>query len=292
MGALLAILSAVLAAPLGLLSALPAREGVGAAELAFWRAALAWPLFALHARVTRAPPLDRRGLAASIGLGAAGLAALYCTYQVALREAGVLLGTALAESAPLLVVPLARLLLGERLSRGRLLGCGLALAGLLCVCGEALGGPLGLRPLLAGLLASAVYALFYVGSALASAGRAPARVLAAAMPAAALVLLPGARLAPRSAAACASMGLLALACTYGSYLAKTEALARIGAARVAALGTLEPVLASLLAVLVLHEVAGPAFVVGLALELLGLLLLAWPAARTAGAGPGSASSPG
>jgi probable blue pigment (indigoidine) exporter len=206
-----------------------------------------------------------------------GIAGLYVAYQVALREAGVLLGTALAESAPLFVVPLARLLLGERLSPARLLGCALTLAGVACCFGGA-AGPVGLRALGAGLLASLAYAVCYVGSALVSKGRAPARVLAAAMPAAALALLPGVRFGGHSPAAWGCIALLALACTYGAYLAKTEALARSGAAVVSALGTLEPLLASALAVVVLREPLSRGFAAGLVLELLGLVLVAWPAA--------------
>ena len=59
MGVLLAILSAVLAAPLGVLSVLPARAGIGPAALSFWRATLACPLFAEQKRLAgRAVPAD------------------------------------------------------------------------------------------------------------------------------------------------------------------------------------------------------------------------------------------
>ena len=61
-----------------------------------------------------------------------------------------------------------------------------------------------------------------------------------------------------------------------AYLTKTAALARIGAARVAALGTLEPVLATLLALAVLHERVTVALAAGLFVEMAGLALVAFP----------------
>ena len=276
MGVLLALLAAVLAAPLGVLSAVPARAGVGPAALSFWRAALAWPLFAAHARATRSPPLDAAGFRAALALGGLCIAALYVTYQLALREAGVLLGTALAEAAPIWVVPIARLVLRERLSVKRLAGCGLTVAGLLVFFGDALQRGVGLRALLAGLLASVTYAAYYVASAAAAAGRPASRVLGVSMFAAALVLAPFARTARASPSGWACVALVAVVCTYGAYLTKTAALARIGAARVAALGTLEPVLATLLALAVLHERVTVALAAGLFVEMAGLALVAFP----------------
>ena len=276
MGVLLAILSAVLAAPLGVLSVAPARAGIGPAALSFWRAALACPLFAVHARAVRSPPLDAAGFRAALVLGGAGIAALYVTYQLALQDAGVLLGTALAESAPIWVIPIARIALRERISTRRLAGCCLTVAGLLVFFSDALASGAGLRALLAGLLASITYAAYYVGSAAAAAGRPAARVLSVATFAAAMVLSPFARTGSASPAGWACVVVLAVACTYGSYLTKTEALARIGAARVAALGTLEPVLASALALVVLHERVTAALAAGLFIELAGLVLVALP----------------
>lgn len=52
-----------------------------------------------------------------------------------------------------------------------------------------------------------------------------------------------------------------------------------GAARTAALGTLEPVLAALLALLLLHEPVSRSILAGLALELAGLILVASPRVR-------------
>ena len=76
--------------------------------------------------------------------------------------------------------------------------------------GDALLSGIGLRALLAGLLASVTYAAYYVASGAVAAGRSAARVLAVAMFAAALVLAPFARTARASPAGWACLALLAV----------------------------------------------------------------------------------
>src|SRR5687768_3969976 len=113
------LLAAVLWGLLGPASYVALRDGVAPLEIAFWRAALAAPLFAAHAVAAgggRAAFRAARGdLPALAAFGVVGVSVFYGAYQLAVREGGAALAAVLLYTAPAWVALLARGVLGERL---------------------------------------------------------------------------------------------------------------------------------------------------------------------------------
>jgi drug/metabolite transporter (DMT)-like permease len=266
-GVLLALLAAVSAAPIGVLSA-GARSGP--LGISFLRAATAAPLFWAAARLSRAPALQLRDILGAVALGALGVPCLFASYQLALRVAGVSLGTALAESAPVFVVLFSPLILRERLTHRRVIGALIAAVGVALACTPLHAVSIG--AITAGLMASVTYAGFYLASGAILAHAPPTRVMAVAMSAATVVLAPFASEISASESLLPIFGLGAVS-TFVAYLAKAESIARIGAARGAAFSSLEPALAIGLSTWLVHEPRGPLFLPGAFVELVGIWLV-------------------
>lgn len=184
------------------------------------------------------------------------------------------LGTAIAEAAPALVVPLARGVLGEPMTVRRVAGSLVTVGGVWLASGAPSPIELPWPALLPSALAALAYASFYVASARLGPASGSPRALGLATATSAVVLLPSARMPAHPSVTLGALLLLALVCTYGAYLAKGAAIARLGATRVAALCAVEPALAALAGVLVLGEHVPSTFVPGLAVEAAGVVLLA------------------
>jgi drug/metabolite transporter, DME family len=214
-------------------------------------------------------------------LSGACVAAYQATFFAAVADTGVAVGTVVAiGSAPVFAGVLARAFAGERLG-GRWAGAtALGCAG---VCTLVLGGGSGGEVSLPGvglaLLAGAGYGGYAVaGKKLMDQGATPEALMASVFSIGAVVLLPLLALAP--AGALLSRPGLALAVYLGvvptalAYILFARGLERIGASETATLTLAEPVTAAALGFALLGERPGTAALIGAALVLAGLALLA------------------
>jgi drug/metabolite transporter (DMT)-like permease len=246
-------------------------SGVPATEVAFWRAALASPLFLAHAARTRALRVRPRDLPAVVGFALVGVTLFYASLNLAIDAGGVSLAFVLLYTAPAFVALLAAALLGERLTRLKGALVALSVVGVALV--SASGGA-GVHPSPAavawGLAAGLSYSSYYLFGKWALRRYAPATVFAYVMPVGALGLLPLVRFEAVEAGGGAwlDLALMAVLSTYVAYFVYYTGLRSVEASRAVLVATLEPVLATLLAAALFGERLGALGVLG------GLLVLA------------------
>jgi DME family drug/metabolite transporter len=286
-GLVLIVLAAMLWGTTGLTSKVLNRlSAVDALSVGALRLITAFPALLLLAQ-TLAPgsllPLLKRDWRAVLILGAA-MAGYNGSFFAALARTSVTAGTLLALcTAPLFVAALARIFLHEPLTRPVLLALAAGLSGTALLVGGQGGRDLlrldyalgNLLALAAGL-SYAVYAL--VGRAKAR-GAPPASLAALSFTTAAILLTPfalanGLRLPTNFPAwlAVLYLGLVPTALAYALYLSGLRAVP----ATMASIGTLiEPLTASLLAALFLHEHLTPSGLLGAGLLLSSLAILSF-----------------
>ena len=255
---------------------------LGAARLAC--AALLLVLLAVRAG-------SRSGVGAALrlpgtGVAGAGQASFQVCFLAAVASTGVAVGTLLAiGSAPLWAGLLTRRVTRAWWTATAMAGSGLVL---LVLAGQEVRlAPLGV---VAALGAGLSYAVYLAGSErVVAAGVAPVPAVAAAFTVAAVLLAPALVLGDlawvTSPEGVALVVYLAVGPTLIAYLLLYAGLGGLPPSTVATLGLAEPVVATVLGVLVLGEVLQPAGVVGLLLVLAALLVLA-----RASAGPRSRRS--
>lgn len=133
-GYLLVFAAAVLWGLIGVFSQGILDAGVGALEIAFWRAALAGALFAAHARLTGQLKLaGARDFGALAAFAGVGVTLFYAAYTLAVQTGGVSLASLLLYSAPAFVALAAWALLGEALTLSKLGLLALTLVGVALV---------------------------------------------------------------------------------------------------------------------------------------------------------------
>ncbi|MPY65332.1 DMT family transporter [Deinococcus sp. SDU3-2] len=270
----LILTAAVLWGLLGILGKGAQGAGVGALEVAFWRAALGGGLFALHAGLTRADLPRGRDLGATVLFGLVGVSVFYGAYQLAVRTGGASLGSVLLYTAPAFVALLGWGLLRERLGGREALAVAGTLGGIALI---SLGGGQGVTVTGAalgwGLLSGLTYSLYYLYGKAFFGRYAPAALYAVALPVGALGLLPFVEFGAKTPAAWASLAGIAVLSTYFAYLAYSAGLKHLPATRASVIASLEPVVAAGLAAALFGErlsavaLVGAALVIGAALVL-------------------------
>ncbi|MEF2278753.1 EamA family transporter [Deinococcus sp. YIM 134068] len=263
---LLILVAAVLWGLLGILGKNAQAAGVGALEVALWRAVLAGGLYALHAGVTRARLPRGRDLLVTAIFGILGVSVFYGSYQLAVRAGGASLASVLLYTAPAFVALLGWGLLRERPGWREAAAIAGTLAGIALI---SLGGGQGVNVTGAalgwGLIAGFTYSLYYLYGKAFFGTYAPHALLAVALPVGALGLLPFVTFSAKTPGAWASLVAIAVFSTYLAYLAYGAGLRRLPATRASVIASLEPVVAAGLAALLFDERLSPTALLGAAL---------------------------
>ncbi|KGJ71745.1 hypothetical protein GY21_20140 [Cryobacterium roopkundense] len=245
------------------------------AMLAIWRPR---SKLSSHARVVRWP---RRGSVALVCAGALGVAAYQPAFFLGTGENGVAVGTLVAlGSAPALTGLLEWLVLRRRPTGRWAVATAVAAAGVLVLSGvlSGLDGSLTALGLAGSIAAGASYAVYTLSSkALLDRGWDPASTMGATFGIAALGLLPVLVVSDvtwlTEPAGLATALWLAVITTAVAYTFFAQGLQSLPAARVATITLLEPVTATILGIVVLHENFSVATVIGVSLLLAGLAIL-------------------
>jgi DME family drug/metabolite transporter len=260
-------------------------EGAALTGVGFWRIAVATAgLLAIGLVRRDLLRVDRAGLLA-IGLGGGALVALFeVAYQYAIAGAGVAGAATLLYTAPLLVALLGRMLLKERLTAARIV---LALVVLFGVYLTVRGGE-GVETLFesreaglaAGVTGGLLAALAYAGTTLLARWAVPrygsARVLFLELAGGTFILgmfLPAIGRPPAlpdTPSAWIYVGLLSLGAVVGANLLFFGALKRIEAAPAAVAASIEPVIATVMALILFGQALSASGWSGLVLVVAGV----------------------
>lgn len=269
-----------------------ALAGVDASPIAVGaaRIVIGGGILGLLAVARRSPSRPTAGSRAStaplIVLGALGVLAYQPLFFLGTRENGVAIGTVVAlGSAPIATGIVDAVRLRRAPSARWMLATAVALAGVVLVSGVT-GGAVALSPggLLGSVGAGVSYALYTVcGKALIDRGWDSTRVMGTVFGVSALASVPilvlsGTQwlLTPNGFALALWLGVVTTAI---AYLLFGWGLARLSAVTVSTLTLAEPLAATLLGLLVLHEQLTPVSTLGLALIAVGLAVVSAPARR-------------
>ncbi len=281
-GPLLIAGAAALWSLLGILGKVAQAEGIGPAEISFWRAALAGVCFVVHAVAIRARAPRGRDLVTTVAFGLVGVSLFYSAYQFAVREGGASLASVLLYTAPAFVALLSWVLLKERLTGRTLLAVVGSLTGIALV---SLGGGRGVAVSVSsvgwGLTSALTYSAVYLYGTFFFDRYRPPALFAIAMPVGALGLLPWVPFAHKSTTAWLALAGLAILCTYVAYVLYSAGLRLLAATRASVIASLEPVLASLLAMALFGERLGIVAIGGAVLVIGAAVLLAMKSAEEA-----------
>ncbi|GHF92894.1 membrane protein [Deinococcus piscis] len=271
------VLAACLWGLLGIFGKYAQGAGISPLEVAFWRAVLGGVLFGLHAGVTRQTVPRGRDLLWTGLFGIVGVSLFYAAYQLAVQAAGASLASVLLYTAPAFVALWGWLLLREPTGLRELGAVALTLGGIALI---SLGGGENIQvtpaALTWGLLSGFSYSLSYLYGKLFFGRYSSAALYAVALPIGALGLLPLTDFSPKSLVAWAALGGIALLSTYLAYLLYSMGLARLSATQTSVIASLEPVIASLLALALFGEKPGLLALLGAGLVLGATLLLSAP----------------
>ncbi|MBU1041485.1 MAG: DMT family transporter [Proteobacteria bacterium] len=252
-GYLYVLCAAALWALIGPLSKQAIAYGVAPLEAAFWRSALGWSLFAVHALATRSCKLQRADAPAVAAFGVFGVATLFGAYILSIHYVGAALASVLLYTAPAWVAVLAWLMLGESMTGNKILALCMTLIGVACVSlgpsllsGQGLGA-VNLPGILLGLLSGLSYATYYIFGKRYLGRYATPTLFLYALPVGCLCLLPFVTFGQRTWQAWLTLAALGLTTTYGAYSVYYAGLRCLEATRTAIVASLEPVLAATLA---------------------------------------------
>jgi drug/metabolite transporter, DME family len=274
-GYLLVALAAVLWGLLGPVARIALQEGLQPLELGFWRALIAGSLCALVSMGRRTAPIPRREIPGVLGFGVVGVAIFYAAYFQAVDLGGAALAAILLYTAPAWVALASFLWLGERITGRTAMAVGLTMSGVAAVAlaggeiGRASGGGVAW-----GLIAGLSYASYYVVGKWYFSRYGTLTVLAYALPAGALLLLPFVAFQPRSGAVWLVILFVAVVPTFAAYLIYGAGLVRVNATRAATVAAIEPVVAAAAAFLMWDERFTAIGYLGAALVLSAVFLVA------------------
>lgn len=269
-GALFVVGAASLWATFGLFAKRLYGDGFRPVELASVRAFVAFAVVLPIALATGTRLRVRPGTAVFlVAYGIIGFAVFELVYLAALASLPVSVGAALLYTAPAFVLLIARVTLGERVDAARLRALALVLVGVVLVTGAARaaagGSGLPLDGVLMGLAAGFAYAVYTVLSKAAVARAAPLVALTWSFGAAALALWPFASPVEvlgrgTSVVWLVGLGIVPTLLAYALFL---RALRVLRASAASMIASVEPVVAALLAVLLLGERLHPEQVLGI-----------------------------
>lgn len=292
-GGLVAVLvllaGATLWGAIGPVAQLAFAAGLRPIELAFWRALLAAPCFALLAlRAGGGWPRGRDLLGVAV-FGVVGIAGMYGALFAAVDLGGAPLAAVLLYTGPAWVALAQRVLHGQRLGDTARVALVLSLAGVVVLVGPGAAVRPAPAAVVAGLLSGAAFATHFVLAPRYVARFGSPSVYAWAMAAGAVVLAPAARPQLPPVAALPPLVFVVLGSTVLASLCFGYAVTRLAPVRAAVLSTWEPVVATLLAWAVWGIAIGAGQVVGTGMVLASAALMS---AGRDGSSPDGTAGPG
>jgi drug/metabolite transporter (DMT)-like permease len=277
----LVLAAACLWGAIGVIGRRAFQDGMAPLEISFWRAAISGGLFLAHAALTQRLWLQRpRDLILFILFGLLGVSLFNASYFLAVQSGGVTLATIMLYTAPAFVAVAAHFLFGERLSLHKLFLIALTIGGIGLISLSGSGQVKMVSTALAwGLVSGATYALYYLFGKYVLPRYQTITVMALAMPIGAMGLAPLVSFGFRPLSAWLAVTGLAVISTYLAYQLYYAGLRHIEASRAVLVASIEPVVASLLAILFYKENLSWLGYLGAALVIGSAVASSWPQKR-------------
>lgn len=244
---------------IGIFSSIAFAQGVSPMEVAFWRGVLAWLCFGAQALILGQTRLEKRDIPMLAFFGVFGIFLFYVAYQYAVKTGGAALASVLLYTAPAWVVVCSFFFFRERLSAYKILAVVLVVAGVYLISrsgGTRVGqsvASLGVLALLSGLTAGLCYSLYYTVGKYFSKRYSSANLFLYVLPVGILCMLPLVDFVPKNMTAWAALIVLATVSTYLANFCYYQGLKYLEAGRASIVATLEPVVATAAAFVILGE---------------------------------------
>ncbi len=264
---------------IGPFSRMAFQEGLPPMEVAFWRAFLAWILFAGHAVFRREVKLYKKDIGYLLAFGFCGVTLFYYFYQMAVRQGGAALAAVLLYTAPAWVILFSRIFFKEAITPMKLLALFLTITGVSAISignsvgGNAAGVSFHVAAIGFGLLSGFCYSLYYIFGKFFSGRYSSATLFLYILPIGFLGMLPWVTFTHKTPTAWLALGLLVVICTYGANSCYYAGLKYLEAGRAAIVATVEPVMAAVVAYFWWQEVFSPLGYLGSALVLTAVILM-------------------
>ena len=240
---------------IGIFSAVAFSQGLGPAEVAFWRALLAWGCFGTQAVWLRQTKVDRRDLPLLTFFGLFGITLFYIAYQYAVKNGGAALAAVLLYTAPAWVVVSSLVLFREKLTVIKTTAVVLVMAGVYLISGTGIGGDTAIAPIaiISGLISGFCYSLYYTAGKYFSTRYSSANLFLYVLPIGALGTLPFVEFTDKTPIAWSALIGVAVVSTFFANYCYYNGLKRLEAGRASIVATLEPVVAAVAAYLIYGE---------------------------------------
>ncbi len=244
---------------IGIFSSIAFAQGLEPLEVAFWRALFAWFCFAAQALLLGQTRLERRDIPLLGFFGVFGIFLFYVSYQYAVKSGGAALASVLLYTAPAWVVVCSFFIFRERLSGSKILAVVLVIAGVYMISRSGGGkaateaSPAGLLALVSGLVAGLCYSLYYTVGKYFSGRYSSANLFLYVLPVGIVCMLPLVEFAPKNAAAWGALIAVSTVSTYLANYCYYQGVKYLEAGRASIVATLEPVVATAAAYVILGE---------------------------------------
>ncbi|MDR2891888.1 MAG: EamA family transporter [Deltaproteobacteria bacterium] len=254
-GYMFVLLAAIIWSSIGILSRLPISHGITPLEIGFWRAAIGGTLFIIHALATaqhRIKPADALRMTL-FGLACVGL--FFPIYALSVQKGGAAQAAVLLYTAPFWVVVAARIFFKESLTIAKLAALVIAAAGvaLLCLSGGGIPQDSDIEGVLYGLASGLLFSGHFLFSKVNLERFSAVTIYMYGLCTGALFMLPLVDFQPKGTDDWVCLFGIGAICTYLGYVIYCAGLRRLDAGKTAILCNLEPVLATIMAVLIWDE---------------------------------------
>lgn len=245
---------------IGILSSFAFAQGLAPIEVSFWRGLFAWFCFGTQALISGQTRLHRKDLPLFIFFGIFGISLFYVSYQYAVKTGGAATAAVLLYTAPAWVLVCSYLIYRERLSFFKIIAVVMVICGVYLIAtsgksgeGSQLSASLGSVAILSGLTAGFCYSLYYTVGKYFTSRYTSANLFLYVMPIGILCLLPFVEFAPKNLTAWSALIALAVVSTYLANYCYYQGVKYLEASRAAIAATLEPVVATVAAYVILGE---------------------------------------
>lgn len=244
---------------IGIFSSIAFAQGLEPMEVAFWRALLAWLCFGTQALIRGETRLIRKDIPLFVFFGVFGIFIFYVAYQYAVKSGGAALAAVLLYTAPAWVVVCSFFIFRERLGLHKILAVVLVIIGVFMISrsgsefrGDSISS-FGIIALASGLISGFCYSLYYTVGKYFSLYYSSANLFLYVLPVGFLCMFPLVEFAPKNSTAWAALISVSIISTYLANYCYYRGVKYLEAGRASIAATLEPVVATAAAYVILGE---------------------------------------